>query len=78
MASFPEAMHFNIKYSDELLDTTKERRERNAQAAIERRRLYRHISNYPVSLLNDIMSNGTITVGEQDEFQRYMYRRSHV
>lgn len=78
MASFPESIRFDIKYSRELLDSTKERRERNAQGAIERRRLYRHISNYPVSLLNAITQNGTITVGEQDELQRYMYRRSHV
>lgn len=66
MVSFPEGLRLEII-------SPKERRERNARAAIERRRLYRHISNYPVSLLNEITQDGSITVGEQDELQRYMY-----
>lgn len=53
----------------------KERRDKDVEAAKERRRLYRHISHYPVSLLDEITRNGTITVAEREELNSYLYGR---
>lgn len=53
----------------------KERKQQEVEAAKERRRLYRHISNYPVRLLDEITRNGSITVAEREELNSYLYGR---
>lgn len=67
--------HLDMLYTFQTAEAIKEHRAKAIEAAKERRRLYRHIANYPVKLIDEITRDGSMTVAEREELAHYLYGR---